>query len=65
MLLYVNISARIYNGNYSTYTDGSFTIPARDYFSYTVTSTAFGNLDKKKKTTLFAYLQYNGMNINA
>jgi len=65
MLWYVNISARIFNGHYSEYTEGSFTIPARDYFSYAITSTAFTNLDKKKKTTVFAYLQYNGMNINA
>ena len=65
MLWYVNISARIYNGHYSEYTEGLFTIPARDYFSYTVTSTAFGNIDKKKKITLFAYLQYNGLSINA
>lgn len=65
MLWYVNISARIYNGHYSEYTEGSFTIPARDYFSYTITSTAFANLDKKKKATVFAYLQYNGVNINA
>ncbi|MFO7621060.1 MAG: TonB-dependent receptor [Bacteroidales bacterium] len=64
-LWYANISARIYNGHYSEYTEGTFTIPARDYFSYSVTSTAFANLDKKKKTTLFAYLQYNGVNINA
>jgi len=65
MLWYVNISARIYNGHYAEYTEGMFTIPARDYFSYTVTSTAFANPDKKKKITLFAYLQYNGVNINA
>ncbi|MCX6300954.1 MAG: outer membrane beta-barrel family protein [Bacteroidia bacterium] len=65
MLWYVNISARIYNGHYAKYTEGTFTIPARDYFSYTVTSTAFVNLDKKKTITTFAYLQYNGVNINA
>ena len=65
MFWYVNISARIFNGHYSEYSEGSFTIPARDYFSYTITSTAFANLDKKKKTTVFAYLQYNGVNINA
>jgi hypothetical protein len=65
MLWYVNISARIFNGHYSKYTEGTFTIPARDYFSYAITSTAFVNLDKKKKTTVFAYLQYNGVNINA
>jgi outer membrane receptor protein involved in Fe transport len=65
MLWYVNISARIYNGHYSEYTEDSFIIPARDYFSYSINSTAFTNLDKKKKTTVFAYLQYNGVNINA
>ena len=65
MLWYVNLSARIYDGHYEEFTEGSFTIPARNYFSYTVNSTAFVNLDKKKKTTVFAYLQYNGVNINA
>ncbi len=65
VLWYVNINARIYNGHYMDYTEGSFTIPARDYFSYTITGTAYANLDKKKKFTAFAYLQYNGKNINA
>jgi outer membrane receptor protein involved in Fe transport len=64
-LWYININARIYNGHYSEYTEGTFTIPSRDYFSYTVTSTAYANPDKKKKITLFAYLQYNGVNIDA
>jgi outer membrane receptor protein involved in Fe transport len=65
MLWYVNINARIYNGHYSEYTEGSFSIPARDYFSYAITSYAFVNFDKKKKTTAFIYLSYNGVNINA
>jgi len=65
MLWYVNLSARIFDGHYEEYTEGTFTIPARDYFSFTINSTAFVNLDKKKKTTVFAYLQYNGVNINA
>jgi hypothetical protein len=65
MLWYINISARIYSGHYDRYTEGTFIIPARDYFSYAITSTAFVNLDKKKKTTVFAYLQYNGVDINA
>jgi outer membrane receptor protein involved in Fe transport len=65
MLWYVNINARIYNGHYSRYTEGSFSIPARDYFSYAITSYAFVNFDKKKKTTAFLYLSYNGVNINA
>jgi outer membrane receptor protein involved in Fe transport len=65
MLWYVNISARIYDGHYDKYTEGTFTIPSRDYFSFSVNSTAFVNLDKKKKTTIFAYLQYSGVNINA
>ena len=65
MLWYVNINARIYNGHYSKYTEGTFSIPARDYFSYAITSYAFVNFDKKKKTTAFVYLSYNGVNINA
>lgn len=65
MLWYVNISARIYNGHYAKYTEGTFMIPARDYFSYTIQSYAFVHFDKKKKTTAFLYLAYNGVNINA
>jgi outer membrane receptor protein involved in Fe transport len=65
MLWYVNINARVYKGHYSEYTEKSFSIPARDYFSYAITSYAFGNLDKKKRTTAFLYLSYNGVNINA
>jgi outer membrane receptor protein involved in Fe transport len=65
MLWYVNINARIYNGHYSTYTEGTFTIPARDYFSYSIQSYAFVNFDKKKTTTAFLYLAYNGVSINA
>ena len=65
MLWYANISARIFKGHYNEFAEGTFTIPAKDYFSYAITSTAFVNPDKKKKITLFAYLQYNGVNINA
>jgi outer membrane receptor protein involved in Fe transport len=65
MLWYININARIYNGHYAEYTEGTFTIPARDYFSYTIQSYAFVNFDKKKKTTAFVYLALNGVNINA
>ncbi|MDP4221985.1 MAG: outer membrane beta-barrel family protein [Bacteroidota bacterium] len=65
MLWYININARIYKGHYAGYTEPTFSIPARDYFSYTITSYAYVNLDKKKKTTAFVYLAYNGVNINA
>lgn len=65
MLWYININARIYKGHYSGYSEQSFSIPERDYFSYAITSYAFANLDKKKKTTAFVFLSYNGVNINA
>ena len=65
MLWYVNINARIFKGHYSGYTEGSFSIPERNYFSYAVTSYAYANLDKKKQTTVFLYFAYNGVNINA
>jgi len=65
MLWYVNINARIFKGHFEGYTDPVFSIPPRDYFSYAITSYAYANLDKKKKTTAFLYVYYNGVNINA
>lgn len=65
MLWYININARIYKGHYNEYTGQSITIPSVDYFSYSITSYAFANLDKKKKTTAFVFLSYNGVNVNA
>jgi outer membrane receptor protein involved in Fe transport len=65
MLWFVNINGRIYQGHYDKYQKGTFTIPERDYFSYSLTSYAYAPLDKAKKTTAFAFLQYNGVNIDA
>ena len=65
MLWFVNINARVYNGHYSGYSEPSFSIPSRDYFSYAITSYAFVTLDKKKTTAAYIYLSYNGVNINA
>ena len=65
MLWYVNISARIYKGHYNEYSDQSVVIPAVDYFSYSITSTAYAQPGKKKKTTAFLFLQYNGVDRNA
>jgi outer membrane receptor protein involved in Fe transport len=65
MLWYININSRIYKGHLSEYTEPSFSIPARDYFSYSVSGYAFANLDKKKTTTVFVYLSYSGVSINA
>ena len=64
-LWYININARIYKGHINEYTGQSIFIPARDYFSWSITSTAYGNLDKKKTITAFAFLSYEGLNINA
>lgn len=65
MLWNVNISARIYKGHYNEYNDQSVVIPAVDYFSYSITSTAYAQPGKKKKTTAFLFLQYNGVDMNA
>jgi outer membrane receptor protein involved in Fe transport len=65
MLWYVNINARIYKGHINEYTGQSMTIPALDYFSYSITSYAFKQLDKKKTATLFVFLSYNGVSRNA
>ena len=65
MLWYVNISARIYKGHYNEYSDQSVVIPAVDYFSYSITSYAYAQPGKKKKTTAFLFFQYNGVDRNA
>ena len=65
MLWFVNINARIYKGHFNEYTGSSTYIPARDYFSFSITSYAYANLDKKKKITAFAFLSYEGVNVNA
>ncbi len=65
MLWYVNINARIYQGHFNEYTGDFIHIPAVNYFSYAITSYAFAQLDKKKTTTAFVFLNYNGVNVNA
>jgi iron complex outermembrane recepter protein len=65
MLWYININARIYKGHFNEYTGQSVIIPSRDYFSYAITSTAYASFGKNKKTTAFAFLSYEGININA
>ena len=65
MLWFVNINARIYKGHFNEYTGSSSYIPATDYFSFSITSYAYANLDKKKKITAFAFLSYEGVNVNA
>ncbi len=65
MLWYVNINARIYKGHINEYTGQSLTIPALDYFSYSITSYAFAQLDKKKTATAFLFVSFNGVNRSA
>jgi iron complex outermembrane recepter protein len=65
MLWFVNINARIYKGHYNEYRGQTVVIPSVDYFSYSITSYAFAPLTKNKKSTLFAFLSYNGVNRNA
>jgi hypothetical protein len=65
MLWVININARVYKGHYSEFREGSFTIPSKDYFSWSANSTAYKSFGKNKKTTAFAMLQYSGVTINA
>jgi outer membrane receptor protein involved in Fe transport len=65
MLWFVNINARIFKGQFDAYSGQSFTIPARDYYSFSITGQAFKSFGKDKKTTAFAFLSYNGVNVDA
>lgn len=65
MLWYVNINARIYKGHINEYKGQMVTIPALNYFSYSITSYAFAQLDKKKTATAFVFMSFNGVNRNA
>jgi iron complex outermembrane recepter protein len=66
MLWFVNINARIYKGKFNEFTQNGVTVlPSRDYFSWSTTSYAYAPLDKGKKTTAYAFLSYNGVNVNA
>ncbi|OQB80071.1 MAG: hypothetical protein BWX87_01619 [Bacteroidetes bacterium ADurb.Bin123] len=65
MLWFFNFSARLYKGHFNEYKGSSVVIPATDYYSSSITGTAFKQLDKKKTLTAFAYLSYNGVSMNA
>ena len=65
MLWYVNINARIYKGHINEYTGQTVTIPGLDYFSYSITSYAFAQIDKKKTATAFVFMSFNGVNMSA
>jgi len=65
MLWFVNINARIFRGHFDEYTGQSIAIPAKDYFSYSITSYAFAPLDKAKKTTAYVFLSYNGVSMDS
>jgi outer membrane receptor protein involved in Fe transport len=65
MLWYVNINARVYQGHFNEYKSAMVNIPAVNYFSYNITSYAFYQFDKNKKTTAILFFSYNGVNMNA
>ncbi len=65
MLWFFNINARIYKGHYDAYSGDSYYIAARDYFSYTLTSYVYHNLDKKKTWNAYAFVSYNGVSVDA
>jgi Outer membrane protein beta-barrel family/CarboxypepD_reg-like domain len=65
MLWYININARLYKGHYDAYNSNSVSIPAVDYFSYNITSYGYMQAGKKKNTTFYVFLTYNGVDMNA
>lgn len=64
-LWYINFNARVYKGHINDYQGQTFTIPGRDYYSWSMTGAAYASFGKNKKTTAFAFLSYDGINVNA
>ena len=61
----VNINAQVYKGHINAYTGQSVNIPAKDYFSYTISGVAYKSFGKDKKFTAFAFASYNGVSTTA
>ncbi|MRR24418.1 TonB-dependent receptor, partial [bacterium] len=64
-LWYINFNARVYKGHINDFTGDTFSIPGRDYYSWSMTGAAYKSFGKNKKTTAFAFLSYDGVNVNA
>ena len=64
-LWYINFNSRFYKGHINEYEGQTFTIPGRDYYSWSMTGAAYVSFGKNKKTTAFAFLSYDGINMNA
>ncbi len=64
-LWYVNFNARIFKGHINEYTGTTVTIPSRNYFSWSMTGTAYYSFGSKKNTTAFVFLSYDGINVDA
>ena len=64
-LWYINFNSRVYKGHINDYNGDTFSIPGRDYYSWSMTGAAYVNFGKNKKTTAFAFLSYDGINVNA
>jgi hypothetical protein len=65
MLWIVNFNARILKGHYDAFEGQSIHIPERDYYSFSASGQAFKSFGKEKKTTVFAFLSYNGVTVDA
>lgn len=65
MLWFVNINGRMYKGHFDEYKSATASIAARDYYSFAVTAYTFAPLNKKKTANAFAFLSYNGVNVDA
>jgi outer membrane receptor protein involved in Fe transport len=65
MLWYVNINARVYKGHFNALYGEKLYVPAKDYFSYSVTGYVYAPLAKDKKTTAYVFLSYDGVKMDA
>jgi hypothetical protein len=64
MLGFFNLNGSVYKGVYNEFIDPNFTIEQQEYVSFSLNSFIYAPVFKKK-LHVFAFLNYNGVNVNA
>ncbi len=56
---------RVFKGHINDYQGASFSVPGRDYWSWSLSWSVYVSLGRNRKTTAFAFFDYDGVSMNA